>query len=170
MSKYTYNVFPLIFVILGYGLIGLSVYSGINSIDLSAIEDSSESIVGALGFLGIGLSLITFRSHIMIDANNQLILKEYRILGGRLSKEKIRIPKDADEILIIPKKKQGKGYFRAVIQFGYNINSYDMYFGVNGGVVQIIKTDRKRAIRIAELINKTTDIEYSIKNNYDSQH
>lgn len=108
MKNYTYNIFPIALVILGYIFIGLSVYSAIFAIDYSAFEDSSSRIIGTIGFLGIGLMLITFRTRFSVDEKMLLILKEYRVFGGKLSTEKIKIPKEANKIFIIPKKKEEK--------------------------------------------------------------
>jgi len=169
MKNYSYNLFPLAIVILGYIFIGLSLYSATFTIDYSALEDSSNRIVGTVGFLGIGLLLVTFRTRFFVDEKKLLILKEYRVFGKNLSTDKIKIPKEADRILIVPKKKRGKGYINGVVPIGYDLKSYDVYFGLNNSSVPIIKTDRKRAIKIAEFIKSVTQIEYSIKNNYDSQ-
>ena len=76
MKNYTYNLFPPALVILGYFLIGLSIYSAIFTIDYSALEDSSSRIVGTLGILGIGLLLLTFRTRFSVDEKRLLILKE----------------------------------------------------------------------------------------------
>ena len=152
MKNYTYNLFPLALVILGYFLIGLSFYSAIFTIDYSALEDSSSRIVGTLGFLGIGLLLVTFRTRFSVDEKRLLILKEYRVFGGKLSIDKIKIPKEAYEILIVHRKKRGKGYINAVVPFAYDLNSYDVYFSLKNSMVPIIKTDRKRSKKIAEFI------------------
>lgn len=110
--------------------------------------------MGTLGFLGIGLLLVTFRTRFSVDEKRLVILKETRI----------------NEILIVNKKKRGKGYINAVVPFGYDLNSYDVYFGLKNNVFLIIKTDRRRAIKIAEFIQSVTQVEYSIKDNFDSQH
>lgn len=47
--------------------------------------------------------------------------------------------------------------------FGYNLNSYDVYVGMNNSIVQIIKTDRRRAMKIAEFIKSVTHLEYTVK-------
>ena len=142
---------------------GVSVYSAIFSVDYAALEETSGSIIGTLGFLGIGLLLVTFKSRFIIDEKRLSIIKEYRVFGGSLSADKIEIPKNANEILIVPKKKRGEGYVNAVVPFGYALSSYDVYFSVNNKLIQIIKTDRKRAIIIAALIRSVTKLEYSIK-------
>lgn len=165
MKNYAYNLFPLALVILGYIFIGLSIYSATFSIDYSALEDSSSRIVGTVGFLGIGLLLVTFRTRFFVDEKRLLILKEHRVFGRNLSTDKIPIPKEADRILIVPKKKRGKGYINGVVPFGYDLNSYDVYFALKNSSVPIIKTDRRRAIKIAEFIKSVTQIEYSIKKN-----
>ena len=170
MKNYAYNLFPLALVILGYIFIGLSIYSASFAIDYSTSGDSSSRIVGTVGFLGIGLLLVTFRTRFSVDERRLLILKEYRVFGRNLSTDKIKIPKEADRILIVPKKKRGKGYINGVVPFGYDLNSYDVYFGLKNSSIPIIKTDRKRAIKIAEFIKSVTQIEYSVKNNYDNQH
>jgi len=169
MKNYAYNLFPPALVILGYIFIGLSLYSATFVIDYSALEDSPGRIVGAFGFLGIGFLLVTFRTRFFVDEKRLLILKEYRVFGRNLSTEKITIPKEADRILIVPKKKRGKGYINGVVPFVYDLNSYDVYFGLKNSSVSIIKTDRRRAIKIAEFIKSVTQIEYTIKDNYDSQ-
>ncbi len=170
MKNYAYNLFPLALVILGYIFIGFSIYSATFAIDYSALEESSGRIVGMVGFLGIGLLLVTFRTRFFVDEKRLLILKEYRVFGRSLSTDKIKIPKEADRILIVPKKKRGKGYINGVVPFEYDLNSYDVYFGLKNSSVPIIKTGRRRAIKIAEFIKSVTQIDYSIKNNYDSQH
>lgn len=165
MKKYAYNLFPLALVILGYIFIGLSIYSATFAIDYATLEDSSSRIVGTVGFLGIGLLLVTFRTRFYVDEKRLLILKEYRVFGRNLSTDKIKIPKDTDRIFIVPKKKRGKGYINGVVPFGYDLTSFDVYFSLKNSSVPIIKTDRKRAIKIAEFIKSATQIEYSLKNN-----
>ena len=166
MKNYTYNLFPLALVILGYIFIVLSIYSAIFTIDYSALEDSASQIVGALGFLGIGLLLVSLRTRFSVDEKRLLILKESRVFGGKLSTDKIKIPKEANEILIVPQKKRGKGYINGVIPFGYDLKSYDVYFSLKNSIVPIVKTDRSRAIKIAEFIKSVTQMEYSIKKNH----
>ena len=112
MKNYSYNLFPLAIVILGYIFIGLSIYSATFSIDYSALEDSSGRIVGTVGLLGIRFLLVTFRTRFFIDEKRLLILKEYRVCGKNLSTDEIKIPKEAVRIIIIPKKKRGKGIRR----------------------------------------------------------
>ena len=51
----------------------------------------------------------------------------------------------------------------AAVPFGYDLNSYDVYFSLKNSIVPIIKTDRSRAIKIAEFIKSVTQMEYSIK-------
>jgi len=155
MKKYTYNLFPLVLILIGFLLICLSVYSAIFAIDYSELEESAGQIVGAIGFLAIGLFLITFRSRISVDEKKLLIVKEYRVFGGKLSQEIIRIPEKAYEIIIVPKKKRARGYVNAVVPFGYNLNSHDVYFALANSRVPIIKTDRKRAIKIVEFIKSS---------------
>ena len=163
MKNYTYNLFPLLFVVIGYGFIGLTIYSAIFLIDYSDIEESSSAIAANLGFLAIGFILITLRSKFTIDSQSQLITKEYRVFGMKLSKDRIIIPRQAKEIIIVKKKKRGKGYYQAVIAFGYNLTSYDVFFDSDNGVVRIINTDYKRAVKIAELIKNELKLEYTIK-------
>jgi len=43
--------------------------------------------------------------------------------------------------------------------YTYDLNSHDVYFGLKNSLVPIIKTDRRRAIKIAEFIKSVTQVE-----------
>ena len=163
MQTYTYPVFPLILIILGYGLVGLAIISAIFTIDYSDSEGIAGSVVGSIGLLAIGSMVISFRARFSIDRNMRLILKEYRVFGARLSTEKMNIPEHPDRILVVPKEKNVKGYVSAVVPFRYRLNSYDLYFSSGHQLFQIIKTDRKRALKIAEMIGGAMNLEYTVK-------
>jgi hypothetical protein len=160
LRRLSYPVFPLILVLLGYGLLGVAICSFLFSMDYSDPESLGTTLVGSIGFLAIGMMMITFRARFTIDATSKTIHKEYRVFGGRLSTEKIRIPENPEHIVILPKKKMGKGYVNAVVPFRYPLKSYDVFIAAGSRRIPIIKTDRKRAVKIADLIRSEISLEY----------
>ena len=80
-----------------------------------------------------------------------------------LSKDQIRIPKGATQVIIKQKTKSAKGYIQGVVGFGYRLKSYDVYFDSDKGLVSIIHTDYERAVKIAELIKDHLGLDYSLQ-------
>lgn len=163
MKQYSYYLFPVFFFVLGILVIGLSLYALIFSIDYASLDDDNQALVGAIGFILIGAVLLTFRGRILVDKDQMQIIKENRVLGLVLSKNRIKIPDKVNHILIQEKSKQGKGYFQGAVGFSYGILSSDVYFTNDRGAKKIISTDQKRAIKIAEILKDQLKIEYTIK-------
>ena len=65
--------------------------------------------------------------------------------------------------MIKQKIKEGRGYIQAAVGFGYKIKSCDVYFDSNPRMIRIISTEYKRAIKIAELLKETLNLNYVIK-------
>ena len=80
-----------------------------------------------------------------------------------MSKEKGRIPKNCQGLILKQNIKRGTGYYKAVIPMNYNVKSCDMFFYSNNGVVRFISTDLKRATIIAELIKENLKIDFKIE-------
>ncbi|MCJ7717482.1 MAG: hypothetical protein MUO54_13315, partial [Anaerolineales bacterium] len=123
-------------------------------------RDDYGPAIGALGFGVFGLILTTFRTRFTIDLASYQIFKEYRVFGLLLTKDQIRIPKGATQVIIKQKTKIGKGYIQAAVGFGYRIRSCDVYFSSEKGLVSIIHTDYERAVKIADLIKDHLGLDY----------
>lgn len=160
MKHYSYFLFPPFLLVIGVILIGISIYSFLLDIDYSTVSDDYGAIVGAVGFGLFGLILTTFRTRFTIDLATYQIFKEYRVFGLLLSKDQIRIPKGATQVIIKQKTKIGKGYIQAVVGFGYRIRSCDVYFSSDKALVRIINTDYERAVKIAVLIKDRLGLDY----------
>lgn len=163
MKQYSYFLFPVILLVIGFLGLGFSVYSLIFNVDYSNLTEEYQSLVGALGFGLIGAILVTFRGKLSIDTVRMQIVKEYRVFGFKLSREEVKIPQQTNQILVKQKMKEGRGYIQAAIGFGYKIKSCDVYFDSNSRLIRIINTDYKRAIKIAELIKETLNLNYVIE-------
>jgi hypothetical protein len=159
MKKYSYNMFPIQLIVLGYILILIS-FIGIY-IDFDKSLD--KSIGYSIGFFFVGLIIVTFRSSIIIDSTSEYILKKSRMLGMILSKERVKIPKNCKGSVLKKKIKQGTGYYKAVIPMSYKVKSCDMFFYSDKGVVRLLNTDLKRATIIADLIKETLGLGYNIE-------
>jgi len=163
MKSQAYNLFPLFFLVLGFLAYGVSAYILLFGVDYTQLEQGYQSLVGGLGFLIIGLILTTFRGRIEVDKEQLLVYKEYRVAGILLSRERIRIPKDLNGILVQKKEKQGRGYVQGVVGFSYQLQARDLYFATERGLVKILSTDHNRAIRIAEFLGAQLGCGYSVK-------
>ncbi len=160
MKHYSYFLFHPLFIVIGFILLGISIYQFLFELDYSALSESSEALVGAIGFAFFGLLLITFRTRFSMDAGAQLILKQYRVFGLLLSKEQIRIPAQARRVLIKQSTKTASSYVQAVVKFGYRFKSCDLYFEAQHGLVKIMSTDHERAEKIAGLIKAHLGLDY----------
>ena len=163
MKQYSYYMFPVFIIVIGILVIGLSLYALIFTIDYASLDEEPQTLVGAIGFILIGTFLLTFRGSIVVDKNRIQIIKENKVMGLLLSKERIKIPDNANHILIQEKPKQGRGYFQGAVGFSYRIQSSDLYLTNDRGAVKIICTDHERAIKIAEILKDQLKLDYSIK-------
>ncbi len=159
MKKETYFLFPYHFLILGFALLVFGLYSIFNSIGLLNKTGELRDLALSLALTIIGLIILTTRASFIIDYSNKNIIKTVKILGIKMSDEKIHIPENCKELIIKKKTKRGKGYYKAVIPFFYNLESYDLYLKANGHIKKIISTDQNRAFRIAENLKELTGIE-----------
>jgi len=160
MKHYSYFLFPPFFIVIGLILLGISIYQFLFELDYSALSETSEALVGAMGFAFFGLMLFTFRTRFSIDSGAKLILKQYRVFGLLLSKEQIRMPTKAKRVLIKESTKTASSYVQAVVKFGYRIKSCDLYFESERGLVKIMSTDDERAKKIAWLIKGHLGVDY----------
>ena len=128
MKQYSYFLFPVFLIVIGFLGIGFSVYSLIFIVDYPNLTEEYHTGVGALGFGFIGAILTTFKGKLSIDTVRMYIVKEYRVFGLRLSREQVKIPQQTKQILIKQKTKEGRGYVQAAVGFGYKIKSCDVYF------------------------------------------
>jgi len=163
MKQYSYYLFPVFFMVIGILVIGLSLYALIFTIDYTSLDEEYQTLVGAIGFILFGTVLLTLRGCIVVDINRMQVIKETRVMGLLLSKDRIKIPNKVNHILIQEKTKQGKGYFQGAVGFSYRIQSSDLYFANDRGAVKIISTDYERAIKIAEILKDQLKLDYSIK-------
>ena len=163
MRQYSYFLFPVFFIVIGFLGIGFSMYSLIFMVDYPNLTEEYHTLVGALGFGLIGGILTTFRGKLSVDTAKMKIIKEYRVFGLRLSREEVKIPQETKQILIKQKTKEGRGYVQAAVGFGYKIKSCDVYFDSNRRMIRIISTEYKRAIKIADLLKETLKLDYLIK-------
>jgi len=160
MKHYSYFLFHPLLIVFGCILLGISIYQFLFEIDFTALSESAESLVGAIGVAFFGLMLITFRTRFSMDTGAQMILKHYRVFGLLLSKEQIRVPSQARRVLIKESTKTASSYVQAVVKFGYRIKSCDLYFESDRGLVKIMSTDAERAGKIAGLIRDHLGVDY----------
>jgi hypothetical protein len=160
LKEYTYNLFPKPLVIAGYVLICLAFILVAFNLISGKGENHSNDFVSSVALIFIGLILISFKSKIMIDVKSNIVVKESGMLGMTLSSEKIKIPGNCDKIFIKQKDKRGTGYYKFVLPVSYNFKSFDMFFHSETGVVRLINTDHKRAIKIAEFFKSNLKFEY----------
>lgn len=163
MKHYSYALFPVFFIVLGVAAIGLSVYLLIFSLDYTNLGEEYQSLIGDLGFILLGGILTTFRGRIKVEEDRRQIVKENRVFGLLLSKDRVKIPEKANHMLIQQKIKQGRGYIQGAVGFAYNLQSSDLYFTTDRGAVKIISTDNTRAVKIAEILKDQLKLDYSIK-------
>ena len=163
MKHLSYFLFPPFLLVIGVILIGISIYSFLSGIDYSTLSEDYGPLVGAAGFAMFGLMLTTFRTRFTIDTASLKIVKEYRVFGLLLSKDQIRIPKQAKQVIIMQKTKTGKRYIQAVVGFGYRLKSYDIFFDSDKGLVRIMNTDHERALKIAGFIKEQLSIDYILR-------
>jgi mRNA-degrading endonuclease HigB of HigAB toxin-antitoxin module len=163
MKHLSYFLFPPFLLVIGIILIGISIYSFLSGIDYSTLSEDYGPLVGAAGFAMFGLMLTTLRTRFTIDTASLKIVKEYRVFGLLLSKDQIRIPKQAKQVIIMQKTKTGKRYIQAVVGFGYRLKSYDIFFDSDKGLVRIMNTDHERALKIAGFIKEQLSIDYILR-------
>ena len=163
MKHLSYFLFPPFLLVIGVILIGISMYSFLSGIDYSILREDYGPLVGAAGFAMFGLMLTTFRTRFTIDTASRKIVKEYRVFGLLLSKDQIRIPKQAKQVIIMQKTKTGKRYVQAVVGFGYRLKSYDIFFDSEKGLVRIMNTDYERSLKIAGFIKEELGIDYILQ-------
>jgi hypothetical protein len=162
MKKYSYNLFPKSLVILGYLLIILAFVIVIISLTSNKSENQFRSFAVSFAVMFIGMIMAAFRSSLIIDTESGCVFKESTLLGMKFSFEKVKIPRNCTGIIIKEIGKIGTGYYRFVIPVSYYFRSFDMFFRSGTGVVRLINTDYKRAIKIAEFIKSVTNLEYQI--------
>ena len=61
------------------------------------------------------------------------------------------------------KTKRGTGYYRFVLPVSYNFKSYDMFFHSETGIIRLINTDCRRAIKIAEFFKSKVKLDYTLE-------
>ncbi|MBN2519785.1 MAG: hypothetical protein JXB17_04710 [Bacteroidales bacterium] len=163
MKKETYFLFPYHFLILGFALLVFGFYNIINSIKLFIETIELRDLALNLAFTVIGLIILTTRASFIIDYINKNIIKTVKIFGIRMSDEKIHIPENCKELIIKKKTKRGKGYYKAVIPFFYNLESYDLYLKANSYIKKLISTEQNRASRIAENFKELLGIDFKFE-------
>lgn len=126
-------------------------------------ENRSDDFVALIALIIIGLIMISFRSNLFLDDKSRVVIKESGLLRIRLSREKVNIPKKCDGIIIKQKRKTGTGHFRFVLPVSYNFKSFDMFFHSKTGLVRLINTDYKSAIKIAEFFKSNYNLEYTLE-------
>lgn len=159
MKKYTYNLFPVQLIVLGYMLIIIGIVGGIYYFNSSLDKSFSLAIISIL----IGLVMVTYRTSITIDSLANVIVKNSRMFGFSLSNERVMIPKNCKGLVLKQRIKQGTGYYKTVIPMNYDVKSCDMFFYSDKGVVRLLNTDIHRAKIIADLISETLSISYSVE-------
>ena len=161
MKKISYDLFPKPIVITGYILILTAI--AVTMLSIFPVWDvfQQENFGGLIAFMIIGIIIVSFRSHLVIDAGS--VFKESGLLGIKLSHEKIRIPQDCTGILIKLKIKKGTGYYRFVLPVSYTFKSWDLFLCTRKGLMNLINTDRERAVRIAEFLKSNLHLDYKIE-------
>jgi hypothetical protein len=163
MKKYTYNLFPKPLVITGYILIVLSLAMAFLSIIPIKSFDHFNNPSAPFAFIIIGIIMVFFKSTLILDNKSEFVIKESSLLNMTLSREKINIPKNCNRINVKEKNKTGTGYYRFVLPVSYVFKSYDMFFCSDSGVIRLINTDYKRALKIAEFFKEGLKINYFIE-------
>ncbi len=161
MRKLSYPLFPFYLRFVGFLIIAGSIVAAITVVDYSDPEDAASTLGGLLAFLAIGMVLASFRNNVYI-LNSSYLIKHYKILGLGVSKEKVKIPKNVSGLLLKTKLKTGRGYVKAAVGFGYTIKSTDIYFLVNGNTIPVIKTDKRRALQIADFLKSELSVDYIV--------
>ena len=162
MKKISYNLFPIPIVIIGYILILIAI--AVIMLSIFPVWDvfQQQNFGGLIAFMIIGIIIVSFRSHLVIDAAGS-VFKESGLLGIKLSHEKVRVPQDCSCILIKLKIKKGTGYYRFVLPVSYTFKSWDLFFCTRKGLMNLINTDRERAVRIAEFLKSNLHLDYKIE-------
>jgi hypothetical protein len=164
MTKYSYNLFPKPFILLGYLLILFAFVLLLISYNSTKSENHFNDFAISFTIIIIGLIMISFRSKLIIDDKLSFVLKESNFLGMTLSRDKVKIPHNCIRILIKEKTKRGTGYYRFIIPVNYHFKSYDMFFQSETSTIRLINTDYKRALKIAKFLKPGTKLEYILKN------
>ena len=112
MIHYSYNLFPKLFIVIGYLLIILANALLILDLTLMKSQNLSGSFAISFTMIFIGLIIISFKSILNIDKKSGFIIKESGLLGMILSREKVKIPHSCTGILNKEKGKTGTGYYR----------------------------------------------------------
>jgi hypothetical protein len=163
MKKYSYNLFPKPLVVTGYLLLILAFVLFLINLNSGQSENLFNDFVVSLAITFVGLIMISFRSKIIIDDKSGFVLKESGLSGLTLSREKIKIPDNCDKIIIKEKTRRGTGYYRFVLPVSYNFKSYDMFFHSERGIIRLINTDCRRAIKIAEFFKTNMKLDYILE-------
>ena len=164
MKEYSYHLFPMPLVILGYMLLIFAVICLMVSIFSISSENPFNGFAISFAFIFIGLIMTLFRSKIIIDNTSGCVLKESCLAGMIFSKEKIQIPGNCSGIVIKEKMKKGTGYYRFVLPVSYFFKSADMFFKTDSSMVRLINTDLKRALKIAEFLQSNLKLECIFEN------
>jgi len=159
MKKYTYNLFPKPLVITGYVLILLALAMAFLYLFSINGFNHFNNPAAPFAFFIIGLIMVSFKSKLIIDDKSEFVIKESDLLNMTLSREKIKIPRNCDRIIVKENNKKGTGYYRFVLPVSYVFKSYDMFFCSESGVIRLINTDYKRAMKIAEFFNSCLKLE-----------
>ncbi len=96
------------------------------------------------------------------DKSNLRVLKKMYILGLKMSDEVVKVPKECDGLIIKQRVKKGTGHIDLVIPVSYKFKSGDMFFLSNRGLVRLINTDTKQAIKIAEIVKEEFNRDYKL--------
>ena len=114
MIQYSYNLFPKLFIAIGYFLIILAIALLIFSLTSMKSQNLSGSFAISFAMIFIRLIMISFRSNLVIDKKSGFVLKESGLLGMKLSGEKVKILHSCTGILINEKGRTGTGYYRCL--------------------------------------------------------
>jgi hypothetical protein len=163
MKIYSYNLSPKLFVLFGYVFIILAFAILLTGLNSAKNENILTDFATSIAIIIIGLIMISFKSKLIIDDKSGFVIKESGLWGMTFSKEKIRIPKNCDRILIKQKTKKGSGYYRFVIPVAYSFKSFDMFFHSETGMARLINTDYKRAIKIGEFFKSKIGLDYTLE-------
>lgn len=161
MKKYSYNLFPKQFVILGYLLVLLAA-AGISVSIITMNGDKPQNLFPvSFVLLFAGIVMISLKSTLIINEEAGYVLKRSQLLSMILSTGKVKIPQNCERIVIKQEKKRGTGYYKFVIPVTYSFKSYDMFFQSGTNIVRLLNTDYKRAVRVAEFFKASLNLEYT---------
>ncbi len=163
MRKIRYALFPLALRLLGMAFILIALYNVYTIIREYKDPQYVQKAIGtSVGFLLIGFILNTTCSVLKFDTTKMLIRKRMYIFGIKLSDEVVRVPKDCKEVIIRQKNKENTGHFGLVIPVNYVLKTGDLFFNREKGLVRLMNTDPKRAVKIAEIIKEEFHLDYKI--------